>query len=133
MGSPLTDSKGLYAALNNCAFVSTDTLKDHPSKPFVFLMDLSMLGYDILSMLFASYEVVMAHHYGRNGNYSKISFFGQKKLARSTFKIVHFLFLARFSINYSKISIFRSKKSRSLHVRNRTFSFFGSFFNFCNA
>ena len=49
MGSPLTDSKGLYAALNNCAFVSTDCLKENPSKPFVFLMDLSMLGYTILS------------------------------------------------------------------------------------
>jgi len=34
----------LYAALNNCAFVSTEFLKHDPSKPFAFLMDASMLG-----------------------------------------------------------------------------------------
>jgi hypothetical protein len=45
MGSPITESKGLYAALNNCAFVSTENLKADTSKPFVFLMDLAMLGY----------------------------------------------------------------------------------------
>eukprot|EP01111_Echinosteliopsis_oligospora_P020014 TRINITY_DN9975_c0_g1_i1.p1 TRINITY_DN9975_c0_g1~~TRINITY_DN9975_c0_g1_i1.p1 ORF type:complete len:719 (+),score=167.68 TRINITY_DN9975_c0_g1_i1:50-2206(+) len=47
MGSPLTETRDLYAALNNCAFVSTDSLKDHPSKPFCFLMDLSMLGVGV--------------------------------------------------------------------------------------
>jgi ribonucleoside-triphosphate reductase len=44
MGSPLTEQRGLYAALNNCAFVSTEGMKTDPVKPFVFLMDASMLG-----------------------------------------------------------------------------------------
>ncbi len=51
MGSDLTEKKGLYAALNNCAFVSTESLKDCPSKPFVFLMDLAMLGFVIAALL----------------------------------------------------------------------------------
>jgi hypothetical protein len=45
MGSAITEQRGLYAALNNCAFVSTESMNVEPSKPFVFLMDLSMLGY----------------------------------------------------------------------------------------
>jgi len=47
MGTPVTEEKGLYAALNNCAFVSTKTLKDDYSKPFCFLMDASMLGVGV--------------------------------------------------------------------------------------
>lgn len=47
MGSPITEQNHLYAALNNCAFVSTEDLKDDPSKPFVFLMDASMLGVGV--------------------------------------------------------------------------------------
>eukprot|EP00002_Diphylleia_rotans_P019558 TRINITY_DN3778_c0_g5_i1.p1 TRINITY_DN3778_c0_g5~~TRINITY_DN3778_c0_g5_i1.p1 ORF type:complete len:651 (+),score=106.40 TRINITY_DN3778_c0_g5_i1:72-2024(+) len=47
MGSPLTEERGLYAALNNCAFVSTEHLKDEPHKPFSFLMDASMLGVGV--------------------------------------------------------------------------------------
>jgi len=47
MGTPITEDKGLYAALNNCAFVSTKTLKDDYSKPFCFLMDASMLGVGV--------------------------------------------------------------------------------------
>lgn len=47
MGSELTESRGLYAALNNCAFVSTETLKEDYSKPFCFLMDLAMLGVGV--------------------------------------------------------------------------------------
>ncbi|KAL0484559.1 ribonucleoside-triphosphate reductase [Acrasis kona] len=47
MGTPLTEKKGMYAALNNCAFVSTENIRDSPSKPFVFLMDLSMLGVGV--------------------------------------------------------------------------------------
>lgn len=49
MGSPLTEERRLFAALNNCAFVSTDALVDKPdvpkSSPFTFLMDAAMLGY----------------------------------------------------------------------------------------
>ena len=47
MGTPLTEEKGLYAALNNCAFVSTSTIKDDYAKPFCFLMDASMLGVGV--------------------------------------------------------------------------------------
>ena len=50
MGSELTESvdSPKYAALNNCAFVSTDSMHvpgASRSKPFTFLMDASMLGY----------------------------------------------------------------------------------------
>ena len=47
MGTPVTEEKGLYAALNNCAFVSTSTIKEDYSKPFCFLMDASMLGVGV--------------------------------------------------------------------------------------
>lgn len=47
MGSPLTEERRIFAALNNCAFVSTKDLKDDPSKPFCFLMDASMLGVGV--------------------------------------------------------------------------------------
>jgi len=47
MGTAITEEKKLYAALNNCAFVSTKTLKDDYSKPFCFLMDASMLGVGV--------------------------------------------------------------------------------------
>ena len=51
MGSPITEERKLYAALNNCAFVSTDSLKenarDDPSRPFCFLMDAAMLGVGV--------------------------------------------------------------------------------------
>ena len=43
-GTVITEERGMYAALNNCAFCSTSTLKDDLSKPFCFLMDMSMLG-----------------------------------------------------------------------------------------
>jgi len=47
MGTPITEERGLYAALNNCAFVSTKTIKEDISKPFCFLMDASMLGVGV--------------------------------------------------------------------------------------
>jgi adenosylcobalamin-dependent ribonucleoside-triphosphate reductase len=47
MGTSITEERGLYAALNNCAFVSTSTLKEDYSKPFCFLMDASMLGVGV--------------------------------------------------------------------------------------
>ena len=47
MGSIITEERGLYAALNNCAFVSTDHLKEDLSAPFTFLMDASMLGVGV--------------------------------------------------------------------------------------
>ncbi|KAL6050260.1 ribonucleoside-triphosphate reductase (thioredoxin) [Balamuthia mandrillaris] len=47
MGTGITEERGLYAALNNCAFVSTENLKEDGSKPFYFLMDASMLGVGV--------------------------------------------------------------------------------------
>lgn len=47
MGSALTEERGLYAALNNCAFVSTDNIKKELAEPFTFLMDASMLGIGV--------------------------------------------------------------------------------------
>jgi adenosylcobalamin-dependent ribonucleoside-triphosphate reductase len=44
MGSPITEERNIYMALNNCAFVSTSSLKEDRSKPFCFLMDVSMVG-----------------------------------------------------------------------------------------
>jgi len=47
MGSPITEERGLFAALNNCAFVSTENLKEDLAAPFTFLMDASMLGVGV--------------------------------------------------------------------------------------
>jgi ribonucleoside-triphosphate reductase len=47
MGSPITEERGVFAALNNCAFVSTATIKEDKAKAFCFLMDMSMLGVGV--------------------------------------------------------------------------------------
>ncbi|CAM9727465.1 unnamed protein product [Chrysoparadoxa australica] len=49
MGSALTVDRSIYAALNNCAFVSTAELggNQEPWGPFCFLMDASMLGVGV--------------------------------------------------------------------------------------
>jgi ribonucleoside-triphosphate reductase len=49
MGSPLTEELGLFAALNNCAFISTESIDDvyRPAKCFAFLMDASLLGVGV--------------------------------------------------------------------------------------
>ncbi|MBS3092876.1 fused protease/ribonucleoside-triphosphate reductase [Candidatus Pacearchaeota archaeon] len=47
MGSEITEKKGVYAALNNCAFVSTKNLSGDLEKPFTFLMDASMVGVGV--------------------------------------------------------------------------------------
>lgn len=48
MGTAITEERGLFAALNNCAFVSmSSATADDPSKPFAFLMDMSMLGVGV--------------------------------------------------------------------------------------
>jgi len=57
MGTALTEERKLYAALNNCAFVSTGGFVSDsrgvplescdPSGPFCFLMDASMLGVGV--------------------------------------------------------------------------------------
>ena len=50
MGTEITEERGLYAALNNCAFVSTETLKEDLAKPFCFLMDASTVSYTHLTL-----------------------------------------------------------------------------------
>ena len=48
MGSPLTEDRGMYASLNNCAFVSTAPEEGIGNQePFCFLMDASMLGVGV--------------------------------------------------------------------------------------
>lgn len=48
MGSPLTEERKLFACLNNCAYCTTQDIDKNEGrdvwKPFVFLMDCSMLG-----------------------------------------------------------------------------------------
>lgn len=44
MGTPITEKEGLYAALNNCGFVSTENIDVEGATPFVFMMDMLMLG-----------------------------------------------------------------------------------------
>jgi ribonucleotide reductase alpha subunit len=47
MGSALTEEKGLYAALNSCAFTSTENIDKELTDPFCFMMDASMLGIGV--------------------------------------------------------------------------------------
>ena len=47
MGTDVVHKKNVSAALNNCAFVSTEDFASDPSKPFSFLMDASMLGVGV--------------------------------------------------------------------------------------
>ncbi|KAJ3320588.1 hypothetical protein HDU93_003496, partial [Gonapodya sp. JEL0774] len=47
MGTPVTESRHLFAALNNCAFVSTAGMSENPTAPFTFTIDMSMLGVGV--------------------------------------------------------------------------------------
>ena len=48
MGTPIVNEKKNSAALQNCAFVSTNEMtKQNPGKPFAFLMEASMLGVGV--------------------------------------------------------------------------------------
>lgn len=48
MGTEFVHERGIAAALQNCAFVSTrDLTADDPAKPFLFLMEASMLGIGV--------------------------------------------------------------------------------------
>ena len=48
MGTPLVNEQRNSAALQNCAFVSTESMtKINPAKPFAFLMEASMLGVGV--------------------------------------------------------------------------------------
>jgi adenosylcobalamin-dependent ribonucleoside-triphosphate reductase len=47
MGSAITEERECFAALNNCGFVSTRDIAQDFAKPFMFLMDASMLGVGV--------------------------------------------------------------------------------------
>jgi len=47
MGTDIVEERGLFAALNNCAFTSTEQIDSEFSRPFEFLMDMSMLGVGV--------------------------------------------------------------------------------------
>jgi ribonucleoside-triphosphate reductase len=47
MGTELTAERGIYAALNNCCFVSTEPDGEKASAPYIFCMDNSMLGVGV--------------------------------------------------------------------------------------
>ncbi len=47
MGTALTEERGLFAALNNCAYTSTENIREDGARPFAFLMDASMLGIGV--------------------------------------------------------------------------------------
>lgn len=44
MGSPIVTERGIYAALNNCGFVSTKNIDLEGADPFTFVMEALMLG-----------------------------------------------------------------------------------------
>lgn len=47
MGTEIIEERGLSAALNNCAFCTTENIDKEGSAPFTFLMDASMLGVGV--------------------------------------------------------------------------------------
>ena len=57
MGTAVTEERGLYAATNNCAFLSTKNLKVDLHRPFCILMDMSMLGVGVGFDTYGSLEI----------------------------------------------------------------------------
>jgi ribonucleoside-triphosphate reductase (thioredoxin) len=47
MGSSIIEERGISTALFNCAYISTEGIKNDPSEAFRFLMDMSMLGVGV--------------------------------------------------------------------------------------
>lgn len=47
MGSSITEERHIYAALNNCGFISTEDIEKDLAEPFCFMMDMMMLGVGI--------------------------------------------------------------------------------------
>ncbi len=47
MGTDIINVKGLFGALNNCAFTSTEGIDVNFVEPFAFMMDASMLGVGV--------------------------------------------------------------------------------------
>lgn len=59
MGTKITDNKHCYAALNNCAAVSTDNDAYHFSRPFTFLFDACMLGIGVGYNTFGAGKIII--------------------------------------------------------------------------
>ncbi len=47
MGAPIIEERHLNAALQNCAFISTENMDRNPTEAFIFCMDTSMLGVGV--------------------------------------------------------------------------------------
>ncbi len=47
MGSPLVMERGVFAALNNCAFTTTENIDVDLTRPFEFMMEMSMVGVGV--------------------------------------------------------------------------------------
>ena len=47
MGTDIIKERNLYAALQNCAFVSTDDIDKKLTRPFEFMFEMSMLGVGV--------------------------------------------------------------------------------------
>ena len=97
MGSVITEERKLYAALNNCAFVSTSTLKEDYSKPFCFLMDMSMLGVGVGFDTLGTNQIII------KGDNKKDSFLYQIKDDRESWVESIKLLLESYFFNTSKL------------------------------
>ena len=66
MGTKITDEKGLYTALNNCAFVSTKN--ENKTRPYEFLFGGTSSGYKPLKLAFDSISEMLENYltYGTN-------------------------------------------------------------------
>lgn len=64
MGTDYVERNG-GAALNNCAFVSTEEIADDFAEPFLFLMDMSMLGVGVGGDTRGAGKVVISNPYSQ--------------------------------------------------------------------
>lgn len=64
MGTPYVERNG-GAALNNCAFVSTRDIAEDFAEPFLFLMDMSMLGVGVGGDTRGAGSVIIQNPYGQ--------------------------------------------------------------------
>ena len=96
---------GLFAALNNCAFVSTEGFKENPSKPFCFLMDAAMLGACWLPWISVTHKLL----FGSNNSTSFMCWLFSRLALGSTFA---YDFLAIVNIpNTATLVLFHTKMS----------------------
>lgn len=68
MGTDVVERHG-SAGLNNCGFVSTKDFKSHPTRPFKFLMDMSMLGVGVGFDVLGAGEITIKGNNPKEINY----------------------------------------------------------------